>query len=162
RRPRRRTPPRGRTRTPPPPSACRPRGRSALRAGARPQSPRRGEGTPRPRSREQRRNVARGQEPGAVAIAAPSLAAVDQRAKAQRNEQEPPRALRLAHAAMLCEEAQQATEILDVEPAAVRGAADVHDLRVGDERDTPARLTEAVRPVRLLAEHEEVLVEEAD
>ena len=44
----------------------------------------------------------------------------------------------------------------------MRGAADVHALRAREEEDLPARLPEAVAPVRLLAEEEEVLVEQAD
>jgi hypothetical protein len=63
---------------------------------------------------------------------------------------------------VLGEEAQQAAQVLDVQPAPVRGAAHVHDLRVVHEDGLPARPAEPEHPVRLLAEHEEVLVEEPD
>src|SRR3982751_4824038 len=63
---------------------------------------------------------------------------------------------------MLREEAQVPGDLVDEEAAAVRGAADVHGLRVGREQHLPARLYEAVVPVGLLAEEEEVLVEPAD
>src|SRR5215207_11108631 len=43
-----------------------------------------------------------------------------------------------------------------------RGAADVHRFGLRVEERPPARRTSAVRPVRLLAEEEEVLVERAD
>ena len=44
----------------------------------------------------------------------------------------------------------------------MRRAADVHALGAREEHDLPARLPEPVAPVRLLAEEEVVLVEEAD
>ena len=52
--------------------------------------------------------------------------------------------------------------VLGEQAAAVRGAPDVHGLGAGEEEDTPTRLAEPVAPVGLLAEHEEVLVEQAD
>src|SRR4051812_11931218 len=63
---------------------------------------------------------------------------------------------------MLREPAQMAAQILDVHPAAVRGAADVNDLCARKEEDTPACPAKSRHPVDLFAEHEEVLVEEAD
>ena len=52
--------------------------------------------------------------------------------------------------------------VLGEQGAAVRGAPDVHGLRSREEEHVPARLVEAVAPVGLLAEHEEVLVEMPD
>src|SRR5204862_3536875 len=43
-----------------------------------------------------------------------------------------------------------------------RRAAQVHDLGAGEEPDLPPGLAEAEAPVGLLAEHEEILVEEPD
>ena len=63
---------------------------------------------------------------------------------------------------MLGEKAQVAAQVLAVEPTAVRRAAHVDDLGAGEEEHLPARRAEAVAPVRLLAEHEERLVEQAD
>src|SRR5580765_2234352 len=69
---------------------------------------------------------------------------------------------RRPHALVLNEEAQVATYVLAEHAAAVRGAVDVHELRVGREPDLPGGLAEAKAPVRLLAEQEEVLVERPD
>src|SRR5262249_60191295 len=60
------------------------------------------------------------------------------------------------------EEAKLPAHVLCEQPAAVGGTTDVHDLRARKEPDAPTGLPEAVAPVGLLAEHEEVLIEEAD
>src|SRR2546430_9685245 len=52
--------------------------------------------------------------------------------------------------------------VLREQAAAVRGAADVYGLGAGEEENAPTRLAEPVTPVGLLAEHEEVLVEQPD
>src|SRR5438105_8797586 len=65
---------------------------------------------------------------------------------------------------MLGEETQVPAQLLPVHRPPVlacRGAADMDELGARREQHLPARLAEAVAPVRLLAEHEEVLVEEA-
>src|SRR5437763_860931 len=74
----------------------------------------------------------------------------------------PPGALGLGRAAVLGEEAELAAQVLDVHPPAVRRAADVGELGLGIEPDLPAGRLEAVAPVRLLAEEEEVLVRRPD
>src|SRR4051794_18793416 len=142
------------------PTACRLRARSALRAGARRPSPRPGGGSRG--SREQRADVARRQEAGAVTVAAPARAAEHDRPESERGEQQATRPLGLPQPAVLGEEAEDAAQVLDVQPPAVRRAPDVDDLRIGDERDLPAGVMEAIGPVGFLAEHEEVLVEEPD
>ena len=76
--------------------------------------------------------------------------------------QQPPRAVGVGVAAVLGQEAEVPADVLAEHAAAVRGAADVHALRPREEDDLPAGLAEAVRPVRLLAEEEERLVERAD
>ncbi len=99
---------------------------------------------------------------GPVAVHPAALAAEERAAEQQRRPQEPPRPLRAARSAMLGEEAQVPAQVLAEEPAAVRGAADVHALGAREEEDLPAGLPEPVAPVGLLAEEEEVLVERAD
>ena len=83
-------------------------------------------------------------------------------AQPQRPAEQPPRALGVADAAVLGEEAQVPADVLAEHPAAVRRAADVHALRAREEAHLPAGLAEAVAPVGLLAEEEERLVERAD
>src|SRR5438132_11648590 len=63
---------------------------------------------------------------------------------------------------MLHEKPEIAANVLLEHPAAVRRAADVHELRAGGEEHLPSCLCEAVTPVGLLAEEEEVLVEQSD
>ena len=110
----------------------------------------------------ERAHVDGGEETNALAVGAAPLPEEEQGAQPQRPEQEAPSTLGLPHAAVLRQEAQVAAEVLDVHPAAVGGATDVDDLRAGIEPDVPPGSPEAEHPVRLLAEHEEVLVEEAD
>ena len=110
--------------------------RRGSRAAARPRSRTRAAGTRR--SPEERRDVARGEEAHALAVARPSLAAEDQRAQPERPEQEPPRALGLARPAVLGEEAQDPAQVLGVQPPAVRGAAEMHDLGGRREPHLPA------------------------
>src|SRR5215831_6064980 len=110
-------------------------------------------------SSEQGRHMTGGEESGALAVARATLAAEDDGAQAERPEQEQAGALGLLRAAVLRHEAEDPAQVLDVEPAAVRGPAEMDDLRVGGEPDLPAGAAESVEPVGLLAEHEEVLVE---
>src|SRR5258708_6634536 len=105
-----------------------------------------------------RLHVGRGEEADALTVGPPSLSDEEQGAQAQRPEQQAAGALGLADAAVFRLEPQVAAEVLDVHPAAVGGAADVHDLGAGIEPDGPAGLPEAEHPVGLLAEHEELLV----
>ena len=63
---------------------------------------------------------------------------------------------------MLREEPKVPAEVLAVQPAAVRGAPHVDTVDAGEKHDLPPRLPEAEAPVRLLAEEEEVLVEQTD
>ena len=70
--------------------------------------------------------------------------------------------LGLARPSMLREEPEVPAQVLPIQAARVRPAADVRALGSGEEDDLPAGLMETVVPVRLLAEEEEVLVREAD
>src|SRR4051794_10868258 len=140
------------------PNASRRHARAVHREAARPQLPPRAGGT---RSWDELAHLARGEKRNPFAIGTTPFAAEGERAQPNREEQQPARTLGLARTAMLAEEAEDSPEVLHIQLAAVGGAADVHDLGVGDEHDAPARLPEAVRPVGLLAEHEEVLVEQA-
>ena len=108
---------------------------------------------------KQRSSLAGGEPARGLPIAPPALAAEEQQPQPDAGEQQPTRPLRLTRAAVLGEEVQLSADVLGEEPAAVRGAADVHHLGAGEEVDAPAGLAEAVAPVGLLAEHEEVLVE---
>src|SRR5207247_894114 len=83
-------------------------------------------------------------------------------ALAHAPEQQAAGPLGLASAAVLGEEAQVPAQVLLVQPVSVGAPAHVHDLRAGVEEHLPARPVEAVAPVGLLAEHEEVFVEEPD
>src|SRR5437764_7935225 len=111
---------------------------------------------------KQRSSLAGGEPARGLPIAPPALAAEEQQPQPDAGEQQPTRPLRLTRAAVLGEEVQLSADVLGEEPAAVRGAADVHHLGAGEEVDAPAGLAEAVAPVGLLGEHEEVLVEESD
>src|SRR5262245_10001711 len=97
-----------------------------------------------------------------VAVHPAALAAEDGPPQHQRRPQEPPGPRRLARPAMLVEEADEGADVLVEQAPAVGGAADVHDLGLGQEPRLPARPVEAVQPVGLLPEHEERFVEEAD
>ena len=97
-----------------------------------------------------------------LAVHAAAIAAEEQPAQARGGAQQLPRALGVGVAVVLGEEAEVAADVLAEHPAAVRGAADVHALGAREEDHLPARLAEAVGPVRLLAEEEERLVERAD
>src|SRR5206468_4549959 len=80
-------------------------------------------------------------------------------------EQQAPRTLGLTPTAVLVQETDVAAHLLAEHRAPAllrRRPAHVYELRVRREEHLPARLAEAVEPVRLLAEHEEVLVEEAN
>ena len=106
-----------------------------------------------------------GQPASRVRIGAAALAGEHPAAQAQRDEQQAPRALGLAPPAVLVQEADVAAHLLAEHRAPAllrRRPAHVHELRVRREEHLPARLAEAVEPIRLLAEHEEVLVEEAN
>src|SRR3954469_25842344 len=95
----------------------------------------------------------------------PTRAAERDRPQPHRGEQEAPCALGVALGAVFGEEAQMTAQLLAVHRAPVlrgRRAADVDELRAGVEQHLPARLPKAVEPVGLLAEHEEILVEEAN
>ena len=81
---------------------------------------------------------------------------------AQRHEQQAPQPLGFLRPAMLVEVPQLAAKILDVQPAPVRCAPDMHDLGAGVEPHLPAGTAEARQPVGLLAEQEEALVEQPD
>src|SRR5581483_12225619 len=97
-----------------------------------------------------------------VAVHPAPLAAKQEPAQPEGDEQQPPGPRGCAPPAVLREEPEVALDVLREQAASVRRAADVDDLGVGQEPDRPARLAEAVEQVGLLAEHEEVLVEEAD
>src|SRR5205823_776890 len=99
---------------------------------------------------------------GSLAVHPPALAPEEDGAHAEGREQEAAHPRRRARAVVLLEEAEVPAEVLAVEPPAVAGAADVHDLGLRVEPGRPARLPEAVAPVDLLREHEERLVEEPD
>ena len=88
-----------------------------------------------------------GQPAGGLRVGAAALAGEEQPAQAQRDEQQPPRALGLAPPAVLGEEAQVAAHLLTEHRAPAlprRRPADVHELRVRGEEHLPARLAEAV------------------
>ena len=83
----------------------------------------------------------------------------------QARQDHPPRMLGRGDPAVLEEKPQVPAHLLAEERrrlAPPRGAADVHRLGLRVEERPPARRTSAVRPVRLLAEEEEVLVERPD
>src|SRR5215831_12482429 len=94
-------------------------------------------------SSEQGRHVTGGEESGALAVARATLAAEDHGAKPERPEQEQAGALGLLRAAVLRHEAENPAQVLDVEPAAVGGPAEVNDLRVRSEPDLPACAAES-------------------
>ena len=97
-----------------------------------------------------------------AAVHPPALAAEQEPAQPQRRPEQAPRPLGLPQAAMLREEPQVSFHLLAEHAPAVRGAAHVHDLRAGEEQHLPPGAHEAEAPVRLLAEDEEVLVDQAD
>ncbi len=99
---------------------------------------------------------------GRLAVHPAALAGEEPAAHAQRGEQQPPASLGGLRPPVLGEEQQVAAEVLPVQTASVRGAADVDALGSREEEDLPARPVEPVAPVGLLAEEEVVLVEEAD
>src|SRR6185437_8955822 len=153
-----------------PPSSTRPSrrasaapvlGRPACRAGARGRSPRRAADS-RGSPREEGADVAGCQEADALAVGLAASAAERERPQPERPQEEPPEALGLTPPPVLVEEPDLAAQVLDVQPAAVRRAAHVHDLGLRGEEDAPPRPPEARQPVDLLAEHEERLVEEPD
>src|SRR2546426_275067 len=113
-----------------------PQTRRAAPARARPPSRERGRTASRMRGAGRRSFRLRQKIPGLArpqeAHAFPMmLAAQDGCAQPQRTEQKAAHALRLAQTPVLGEPAQVAAQVLDVEAAAVRGAADVDDLGTG-------------------------------
>src|SRR6516225_7676357 len=70
-------------------------------------------------SSQQGGDVARREEPGALAIARAAVAAKDEGAKPERPEQEQAGALGFLRAAVLRHEAEDPAQVLDVEPTAV-------------------------------------------
>ena len=76
--------------------------------------------------------------------------------------QQRPHLLGLLGAVVLEEEAHVTAQVVTVEAAPVRGAADVDAARLRREQRLPAGLREAVEPVDLLAEEEEARVRQAD
>src|SRR5207248_7303660 len=97
-----------------------------------------------------------------VAVHPPAVAAEEEPAEPEREDEQPPGALGLTLPAMFPEEADVPARDLDEVPPSVGGAADVDDLRARIEEHLPARRPKAVAPVRLLAEEEEALVGRAD
>src|SRR5437773_365763 len=136
-------------RAPPTHLAARRRARPPSRARGRRASRRRGAG--RRSLLDECSCVAGAEEAHALSMV---LATEDGGPQAQRGEQEPAHALRLARAAMLVEPAKMPAQVLDVETATVRSAPHVNHLGAREEAHLPACATEARHPVGLLAEHE--------
>jgi hypothetical protein len=97
----------------------------------------------------------------AVAVDAPALAPEERAAQAE-GRQSSTRARSAARAPSCLRRKRRWPEVLAIEAAPVRCAADVHALGPGEEQDLPARLPEPVAPIRLLTEEEVVLVAVAD
>src|SRR5580704_10525496 len=72
------------------------------------------------RSRKERADLARGEEPCALAVPASPLPREGDGPQAERNEQEPAGPFGLAGASVFGQEAQDPAQVLDVEAAAVR------------------------------------------
>ena len=105
---------------------------------------------------------ARREPGGALAVHAPPRPAVDPAAQPQRREEERPRALGVALAAVLAEEAELAAEVLGEEQPPVRGGVDVGRPGARVEQELPTGAGEPIRPVGLLAEEEERVVGRPD
>ena len=97
-----------------------------------------------------------------VAVLAAALAPEYEAAEEEGRAEQAARALGVGEAAVLRQEAEVAAHVLAQQPSAVRGTADMDALGAGEEERLPAVLGEPVRPVGLLAEEEERLVERAD
>ena len=92
---------------------------------------------------------ASGGEPAAPSRYMPApLAADEHAAQAQRDEEQPARALRVRVAAVLAEEAELAAQVLDEQPALVRGRVHVRRAGAGEEERPSSPAAGSDRPSR--------------
>src|SRR5262245_14575941 len=108
----------------------------------------------------------RGLEPGGrIAVDGAALAAEDEPTEAQPGEEDASSPICRPPPAVLGQEPEVALDLLPEERRGLRPparAADVHRLGIGIEQRLPPGLAQAVAPVGLLAEEEELLVERPD
>src|SRR5215210_5927492 len=100
-----------------------------------------------------------------LAVDGPPVAPENHRTDAKAGEDHAPPSLRGLRTAVLREEAKVPADLLAEEHRRLTApgrTADVDDLRLGVEQRPPLRLARPVRPVGLLAEQEERLVERPD